>query len=246
MSKIYEALENAQQESKMLEKTTVKVPQTLDAATPRQAAEMDLENEMIVLYQNIESQLPELDRKVILFLSAREGEGTSTIVREFARITAKKLGKLVFMLDAGRHGRRKCVFFHISPDCGLEEVSGATMKASGVSSPSEMDVEMSPSGPASGEDPIDFYSPRIADFWKSLKEKYDLVLIDASPLSVSPEGVEISRSVDGVVLVVEAENTRWQLVENLKEKIADRGGNILGIVLNKRRLYIPDAIYRKL
>lgn len=246
MSKIYEALENAQQESRMLEKTGIKVPQTIDAAPPGQAAEMNLENEMIVLYQNIESLLPGLERKVILFLSAREGEGTSTIVREFARVAAKKLGKLVFVLDSGRHGRRKYVFFHISQDCGLEEVERSRMEAGGVPAPGEMDVEMSPPGPSLDEEHIDYYSPQIADFWQSLKDKYDLILIDASPLSVSPEGVEISRGVDGVVLVVEAENTRWQLVKNLKEKIEARGGNILGMVLNKRRFYIPDAIYRKL
>jgi len=52
--------------------------------------------------------------------------------------------------------------------------------------------------------------------------------------------------VDGVVVVVEAEKTRWQVVENLKQKIENRGGNILGIVFNKRRFYIPDSIYRKL
>ncbi len=246
MSKIYEALENARQESRMPEKTRVELPRTSDAATPHPTVQMDLENEMIVLYQNIESQLPDMERKVILFLSSREGEGTSTIVREFARIAAKKLGKLVFMLDAGRQGRRKSVFFHFSPECGVEEVARNGMNSGGVPVPDEMDIEMSPSEPAAGDDPIDFYSPGISDFWQSLKDKYDLVLIDASPLSASPEGVEIARSVDGVVLVVEAENTRWQLVENLKKKIEDRGGNILGIVLNKRRFYIPDSIYKKL
>jgi Mrp family chromosome partitioning ATPase len=52
--------------------------------------------------------------------------------------------------------------------------------------------------------------------------------------------------VDGVVLVVEAEKTRWQVVENLKEKIQNVGGNIIGVVFNKRRFYIPEALYKRL
>jgi len=52
--------------------------------------------------------------------------------------------------------------------------------------------------------------------------------------------------VDGVVLVVEAEKTRWQVVESLKEKIENSGGNILGMVFNKRRFYIPENIYRRM
>lgn len=246
MSKIYEALENAQKESKMLEKAKVELPQTADAALPRANVELNLENEMIALYQNIESLLPDFEGKVIQFVSAKEGEGTSTIVREFARVAAKKLGKLVFLLDSDGHAPRKCLFLHITPECGWEEITADGVNTGKSDGRGDMEIEMCAQLPISGNGQINFYSPTIADFWNSLREKYDLVLIDSAPSSVSPDGIEISRGVDGVVMVVEAEKTRWQVVENLKQKIEDRGGNILGIVFNKRRFYIPDSIYRRL
>lgn len=246
MSKIYEALESAQQESRMLQKTKVDLPRTTDALPVRTTVEMDLENEMVALYQSIESQLPSLDRKVIQFVSAREGEGTSTIVREFARIAAKKLGKLVLMLDSSSHTQRKCLFLHITPECGWEEVTATGAMNGSPADRSGMDVEMCPPEPMKGNGHINFYSPAIADFWQTLKDRYDLVLIDSSPASASPDGIEISRAVDGVVIIVEAEKTRWQIVENLKQRIESRGGNILGVVFNKRRYYIPDSIYRRL
>ncbi len=230
----------------MLEKAKVQLPRPQDAALLRSTVEMDLENEMIALYQNVESQLPNLDRKVIQFVSAKEGEGTSTIVREFARVAAKKLGKLVFLLDLGGRTPQKCLFLHITPECGWEEVATNGADAGKSAGRGEMDVEMCPPDLVSGNGRINFYSPTIAGFWEALRERYDLVLIDSAPVSVSPDGIEISRGVDGVVVVVEAEKTRWQVVENLKQKIENRGGNILGIVFNKRRFYIPDSIYRKL
>ena len=52
--------------------------------------------------------------------------------------------------------------------------------------------------------------------------------------------------VDGVILVVEAEKTRWQVALNVKEKILQHGGNLLGVVFNKRQFYIPNFIYKYL
>jgi len=56
----------------------------------------------------------------------------------------------------------------------------------------------------------------------------------------------LSQKVDGIVLVVEAEKTRWPVVESVKERITRSGGKILGIVFNKRRYHIPKWIYKTL
>jgi len=81
---------------------------------------------------------------------------------------------------------------------------------------------------------------------ENLKKEFDLVLIDSSPLTLSPDGLAIASKVDGVILVVEAEKTRWQTVKKVRDNIAIVGGNILGVALNKRRYYIPQFIYKYL
>lgn len=246
MSKIYEALENVQKESRELATTKKKLPQNTVTAVLRPSAQLDFENEMITLYQNIETLLPELEKKVILFLSAKEGEGTSTIVREFARISARKMGKLVFLLDSSQKSQQQYIFLHIVPESTGNETGRVGIPPGKDVWLDEMDLEMCPLDLPHGSSLLNFYSPKILEFWESLKQKYDLILIDSSSASSSPDGVEIARRVDGVVLVVEAEETRWQVIENLKEKIENSGGNILGIVFNKRRFYIPEGIYRRL
>jgi Mrp family chromosome partitioning ATPase len=52
--------------------------------------------------------------------------------------------------------------------------------------------------------------------------------------------------VDGVVLVLEAEKTRKPVAENLKNRILQNGGNILGMVFNNRRYHIPESVYKRL
>ncbi len=245
MSKIYEALQNAQQEVKDVEKPKMDLTQTTAASPVPSVVEMDLENEMVTLFQNVESRLPDAEKKVIQFIGAREGEGTTTIVREFARVAAKKLGKSVFLLDAGQHGTGRQIFLHITPESGWEAITAKGEAAGKSDYRGGTDLEVCTAASHLSV-PVNFYSPAIKDVWISLKKEYDLILIDSPPVSVSPDGLEICRRVDGVVLVMEAEKTRWQLAENLKEKILNNGGNILGLVFNKRRYYIPESIYRRL
>ena len=86
----------------------------------------------------------------------------------------------------------------------------------------------------------------IKEFWEAAKEKFDLVLIDSAPASASPDGIGLSRFADGVVLVLEAEKTRKPVAENLKNRILQNGGNLLGMVFNNRRYHIPDFVYKRL
>jgi len=245
MSKIFEALQVAQKESAEAgRKDTPPVRISRTEHLPL-TAESDFENELVNLYQNIEACLPDLEKRTILFIGAREGEGTSTVVREFARVAAKRLGKSVFLLDAeGQNPKEQHVFLHITPDSGWEEVTRDGAVVETIANPERSDLQALPVTRAVTLGPLNYYSPDIRDYWESLKERYDLILIDGLPASVSPDGIEISRRVDGVVLVVEAEKTRWPVVESLKERILSVGGAILGIVFNKRRFHIPDAIYR--
>ena len=80
----------------------------------------------------------------------------------------------------------------------------------------------------------------------ALREEYDLILIDSPAASMSAYGMTLSRNFDGVVLVVEAEKTRWQSTAHLRDTILHKGGKVLGVILNKQRFHIPRLIYERL
>jgi protein-tyrosine kinase len=244
MGKIYEALERAQRERKILKKPHA-------APSPRspiaRQKDMGFENEMILLYQNIDALLPDSPKKVIQFIASREGEGTSTVVREFAGVSSRILDKSVLLLDADKRYESQSRFFSITPGSGLEEDlknDEGVEKAIAKIEDSQSSVCLISHN--SILHPKHFYSPKIEIFWEKLKERFHLILIDSPPASKSPDGIVLSRRVDGVVLVVEAEKTRGPVVENLKQQIQKTGGNLLGIVFNKHRHYIPEFLYKRL
>lgn len=254
MSKIYEALEQAQKERKGVEPLTVAeipVPEaesTYDQESEVYSFELEMEEEMLHLYHTIESLLPDQRKKVIQFIGSGEGEGTSTIAREFARVTIMRLGQSVLLLDADRHNPTQHFFCNVSPEYCLDDIVQAGSedpdKALYQVGTSSLFVSLISRNSNSGSNIFD--SAGVERIWEALKARFDLILIDSPPATMSPDGFGIFKKADGVVIVVEADRTRWPVVESVKEKILQHGGNILGVVLNKRRYHIPDFLYRRL
>jgi Mrp family chromosome partitioning ATPase len=252
MSKIYEALEEAQKEKRGAGLTSAQPAshRFLPVSAPNRD-EQGLEKEMLGLYQSIDSLLPNSLKKVIQFIGSREGEGASTIACEFGRVTARKLGKSVLILDTDCNKPRQHLFFRMAPEFGWEDLLRGYGKGNGdvdkvLYQVEESSLYICPASPSVSITHHVFDSLKIDDLLKKLKERFDLILVDSAPALASSDGVAISRNVDGVVLVLEAETTRWPVAENAKVTIEKNGGKILGVVFNKRRYHIPDFIYERL
>jgi len=244
MTKIYEALVNAQRARKEpIEFPYPKLPGEFSA----EIVDHEMEDEMIGLYKSIDALLNNSPKKVIQFIGSQVGEGTSTIAREFARIAAVKLHKDVLLLDADRCKPSQHQYFEIRSRFGwVEALQEGKNLEEAFSQFGNSRLYVSPSCNSASFTPEIFDSCQIDDFWKLLRQRFDLVLIDSAPLALSPDGLAFAPKVDGVVLVVEANKTRWRVAENLKESILKVGGSPLGIVFNKRRYFIPKFLYKRL
>jgi Mrp family chromosome partitioning ATPase len=241
MSKIYEALQNVQRQKRGSEASS-SMPVPFAAPTP---AGMGMEDEMLSLYKIVDTLLPEKPR-IIQFIGAKEGEGTSTIVREFSRVAADLIGNSVLLLDADRHHPSQDLYYNIKPSCSwIDVLKGGMPSDDSFQRVGESKLFVSPSCNSASSTP-EIFDSRFDSWCQGLRMHFDLVVVDSAPLTISPDGLAIASKVDGVILVVEAEKTRWQIVRQARDNIARVGGNILGVVLNKRRFYIPQFIYKYL
>ncbi len=201
-----------------------------------------MKEEIMSLYRSVHSLLPDSQRKVIQFVGSREGEGTSTIVREFAMVSASTFGHSVLLLDADVQRPSQHPFFKISPLYTCEDVikNGESIdNAFYQVGNSRLFVSIISKHTSS--------LIRIFDdnFCETLQQ-FDLILVDSPPATASSDGLAICRVADGIVLILEAEKTRWPIAESIKNRIIKNGGNILGIAFNKRRHHIPGFIYKRL
>jgi Mrp family chromosome partitioning ATPase len=251
MSNIYEALEQAQREKNGLG-TVDKIPLAKDPTTgkvPQLHEHVErpvcLAGEEVItnLYRTIDVMLPEQSRKTIQFISVQQGEGVSTIVHEVARTASGRLGKKVLILNAIRHNSERTLSDMQWTGPNIMRKNGGVMgTACFQTSNANLCIAYLPIGTDAGSG---FYDLKAAGaFLTDLGQHFDLILIDSPPLSEEPGSVDMVRYADGVILVLEAERTKWFVAENVKEKILKNGGNILGVVFNKRRYHIPKFIYQ--
>jgi protein-tyrosine kinase len=239
MTKIYEALE---QTGKSFEEEPPSAPAV---SAVERTTDREIEREMVRLYQNLNSILSDSGPRIIQFIGSREGEGTSTLVREFGEVAASKFNKRVLLLDADWQRPSQHTFFDIKPQCGWDEAAAGHLPIhKAIYRIQKSNLFLGPITPQSSPVVQLFNSNGIEGFWTRVKQVFDLVLLDSPPATTSPDGLAICRRVDGVILVVEAEGIRWPVVEKTKEAIQRNGGKVLGIVLNKRKFYIPEMVYR--
>ncbi len=263
MSKIYEALEHARRELQEVRQpvngAVTELPKEVFVEKPpeRQIAgptvplpvpvrgELNLEKEMAALYQSINSLLPDVTHKVIQFVSAREGEGTSTIIRELARVATTLMGRSVLLLDIDRTNENNTRFSGSCSPPHMDEVARGNLPVDqAICRIDDTMLFVSPLFQHSVLTPQKLGSDSTDQLWEQLRERFDYVLIDSPPIALSSDGLAIVRKVDGVIFVIEAEKTRWTVAQAAKEKIVSHGGNLLGMVFNKRRFYIPESVYR--
>ena len=101
--------------------------------------------------------------------------------------------------------------------------------------------------------PIEFMgSKRMAEFIKTLKEEFDLMIIDSSPVLGAAHTSLSPNLVDGVILVARSDDTNRKTVLEAKRQLHLANAPILGVILNgidlKRhyyRYYYRHYYYRK-
>ena len=247
MAKIYEALEYMQRSKKGPPQERKPPVSPSPVLSFPQQLQSEIEGEMVRLYQNLHASLSDLTKKVVLFVGSRQGEGTSTIVREFAKVAASRFDRSVVLLDANPYDAVQHLSFDVKPSFGWADVmlSGKPLD-SAVYRIAGTNLFISPICGNSNVSPQIPGALAWEAFLEKLKERFDLVLIDSPPATLYPDGLSMVNKVDGVVLVVAAEDTRWPVAESVKDQITRSGGRLLGMVFNKRRFYIPEFIYKRL
>lgn len=83
-------------------------------------------------------------------------------------------------------------------------------------------------------------------FTDALRAACDVAVVVLPPLLKHPEALSLAAQLDGVVLVLEAERTRWEVAREAKQLMDGIGVKLLGVILNKRKRHIPDFLYRLL
>lgn len=178
---------------------------------------------------------------IVALTSATPKEGVSYVTQSFAVELAERTGKRTLIADAAGLQRVDMLHFsQVSKFCSTTDVANLY-----VFSPD--DREKAAEGarhllPKKRKSEL----AQGLDNLQTLRFVFDYVFLDCGALRKSDIAALLAPSVDGVVLVVEAERTRKEQVRKAMDTIETAKGNLLGCVLNKRGYSVPNWIYSRI
>jgi succinoglycan biosynthesis transport protein ExoP len=179
-------------------------------------------------------RLSNLDQvpKVILITSAIPGEGKSVTAALLAASSAMS-GKRTVLVDCDLRHQTISEEFGKSQQ-GLAEILAGTAEVSTVTIKEPvMHADLIPAG-FMVRDPADLLtSRRMNDLIVHLRNHYDYVVLDASPMLPVIDALALASLADKILVIVEWRRTPRSSVSEALRGLSSEGDRIAGIVLNK-------------
>jgi Mrp family chromosome partitioning ATPase len=204
------------------------------------------DDEMISLFRALQVGMPQKSHWTLGVISTSSGEGVSSIARGLARIVARTPGARVLICDVAGNPRGRSESSNSRALATRSSYSDDMNRIEFSWLPGSNQIAVGSFGEPGQMHAIASDVETVRAMVSTVSAGFELVILDLPPVSESVVGPALAKAVDGVVLVVEAERTRSQSVRATHKTLQMYGGNVLGVVLNKRRFHIPEAVYRRL
>ncbi len=248
MGKTYEALAKAEREfEKLAYGTAVESYEKQWLASPKVATPLVLPNGWHELQNKLISRYLQQPIRTLLVTGTSHGVGVTSTVVKFARTLAESNDRKVLIVDANFRSPGIHLQFNLNPRDGLSDLlANNGLHIFNFKKTAQGGPYLFTCGRKYPEGKCKFESKRFDKFLKIAKQRFDYTILDSAPITSFAESQAICSRVDGVLLVIEAGKTRSQVAIRAKKELEEAGGRLLGVVLNKRRYYIPDWIYKRL
>jgi capsular exopolysaccharide synthesis family protein len=252
MSKIFDALikaeEKAQSGQRAVKFSTLNLFQNQKRPIK---IDFDLDPFMEEQYQKLRRRLAAAPKqqsvKVVMVAATTHGEGATTTSAILATTLARSGHSRILLIDANlRTPALDGVFNEDTQHAeGLSDVVCADVAVeSAIYQTNFPNLFLLPVGKSHSSPSYLFDGDPIAKLLNDLRERFDFIIIDGAPLDGYSESFFLASKVDGVILVVESERTKKQVVKKIKKELEWGPVNLLGIVLNKKKNYLPPFLDR--
>ncbi len=214
--------------------------------------DFDLEPYVEEQYQKLRLHLlPNAKRaaiKVVMVAATDHGEGGTTTAAILASTLARSANSKILLVDVNLRTPALEEVFEQGDGYKLMGLSDRVLSEAPLDQTIyETDIAnlfFMPCGRAVTSPSYVFDNAPIGEMLSALREQFDFIIFDGSPLRDYSESSFLAEKMDGVILVVEAERTKTEVVRKIRKDLESTGVNILGVVLNKKRNYIPDYLER--
>lgn len=179
--------------------------------------------------------------RTIGFCAIGDDEGANTLAANLSLFLGSK-GMRVALVEASLRTRALARVFQATPMPGLAELlTGQAVMRDAMRQEVAAGVDLLPAG----ETPDPFWAftgDHLRRVLADVAAERDLCLVDVPSLNQAPEASFVVRSLDAVVLVVEANRHRADVVQRNLKLLRSLGTPVLGSVVNELVHEVPSLV----
>ncbi len=231
-------------------KTPDEVSQALNLPTLGAIARVSDKEQRLITYTNPKSPISEayrtlrtniqfssVDRPIrtLLITSSGPTEGKSTTAANLAVVMAQT-GQTVVLVDTDLRRPTLHRIFGLPNAVGLTTalLSGADPTLDGYVQPTKIEnLYVLTSGPLPPNPSELLGSQRMQELIRRLQQEADILVFDSPPALAVTDAAVLARQLDGVLMIIDAGETRQPLAQRACEELSKVGARILGVALNK-------------
>jgi len=181
--------------------------------------------------------------KVVVVTSPGPSEGKSTTCANLGVVLAQ-VGKQTLIVDCDMRKPAIHKIFRLRNFVGVVDALVKDLNLSDISHEPLLGLKVVTTGPIPPNPAELLSSRRFTEFLNQAREEFDFVLLDVPPTGVVSDPTIAATQGDGVLLEVDAQNTRKGSVRQAMHSLESVGAHVIGTVINNVKASKGGYYYR--
>jgi len=190
----------------------------------------------------IQNRIAEAATSIMVTSSVR-GEGKSVGAANLA-VSASDSSKRTLLIDFDLRQGSIHRLFGISKTPGVAEVAEGRPAKEAIVKTDISNLYVLPRGKKVEKPSELLESDRIKNLVESLKQVFDVIIIDSPPVINLSDPFVVSKYTDSVVMIVQMERTQKKIVMDAYNRLIQCKTDVEGFVLNSVRYYLPKYLHK--
>jgi protein-tyrosine kinase len=172
------------------------------------------------------------EHRSLAIVSAKAGEGCSYLAANLAVIFAQ-LGQRTLLIDANLRDPRQHLIFKLKGNIGLSAILAGSADIGAATQLESVENLSVLSAGAAVSNPLELLSrTSFKGIIKQAVAQYDVVLVDATPVTVTADAQATVAHCGSALLVARLNYTKFSDLTEMRDQIAITGAQIVGSVIN--------------
>lgn len=178
------------------------------------------------------------EKSTAIMLTSTTPANGKTFVTANLAITLAQANKRVILVDSDIRKPRLHKVFELENELGLSDYLSNSTDGLYIRKTNVENLSIVTAGTMVNNPSELIGQEKFKKTIEALKEKYDYVIIDSSPILMVTDSILVSRVVDATILIAIYNKTRIDDLKSAVRKINYVGGNVAGVVVNRSKIIL--------